>query len=102
MSALSDFYYESAQKALATVDPISPAPISPLCELGGTQENKRESAGSPAVPEPRAIDAYQYPRKIRPGCQHQLGCGCDPPYWLRPSSPEEQAREAKIQGKQHG
>jgi hypothetical protein len=47
MSALSDFYYEQAQKALATVDPIPPAPISPLCELGGTQANKRESVGSP-------------------------------------------------------
>jgi len=43
--------------------------------------------------EPRVIDAYRYPQKVRAGCQHQLGCGCDPPFWLRASSPAEQARE---------
>jgi hypothetical protein len=47
MSSLSDYYYEQAQKTLATVDPVPPAPISPPCESGGTQDNKRESAGSP-------------------------------------------------------
>jgi hypothetical protein len=77
MTSLSDYYFELAQKA--PNEPIPPAP------------NKTESAGSP-----RVIDAYLYPRKVRAGCQHQLGCGCDPPYWLRPSSPEEEAREAKI------
>ncbi len=97
MSELSDFFYEQAAKALNTVDPIPPAPISPPCATGEAQDNKREPAGSP-----RIIDAYLYPRKVRIGCQHQLGCGCDPPYWLRPSSPEEQVREAKIQGKHEG
>ena len=42
--------------------------------------------------EPRIIDAYRFPREIRPGCQHQLGCRCDPPYWLRLPSPQELAR----------
>lgn len=42
--------------------------------------------------EPRIIDAYTYPRRIQPGCQHQLGCKCDPPMWLRPPSPAELER----------
>ena len=46
---------------------------------------------------PRVIDAYRYPQRVRPGCTHQLGCKCDPPYWLRASSPAEEAREKAIQ-----
>lgn len=34
----------------------------------------------------RILDAYTQPRRLTPGCQHQLGCKCDPPYWLRPST----------------
>lgn len=45
-----------------------------------------------SVTESRIIDAYRYPRRIRPGCLHQLGCKCDPPYWLREPSPQEFAR----------
>lgn len=39
-------------------------------------------------------DAYASPRVIRPGCEHKLGCRCDPPYHLRESTPVEKAREA--------
>lgn len=46
---------------------------------------------------PREIDAYRYPQKVALGCQHQLGCKCDPPYWLRDSTPAEEAHEAKMQ-----
>lgn len=42
--------------------------------------------------EPRTIDAYRYGRRVREGCVHQLGCGCDAPYWLRLPSPAEQER----------
>lgn len=38
-------------------------------------------------------DAFNLPQSKRPGCQHQLGCKCTPPYYLRPSSPAEVARE---------
>jgi len=92
MSTLSDYYYELAEQSLN--EPVPPASHSSSCATGGAQRNHPEPAGSP-----RTIDAYLYPRKIRSGCQHQLGCGCDPPYWLRLSSPEEEAREARIQGK---
>lgn len=43
-------------------------------------------------PEPRMLDAYRYPRRIQPGCQHQLGCKCDAPYWLREPTPAELER----------
>jgi hypothetical protein len=43
--------------------------------------------------EPKLPDAYQQPQQVRPGCQHQLGCKCMPPYWLRASTPAEEARE---------
>jgi hypothetical protein len=97
MTRLTDFYYELAAKALNEAHPVEvlPAPISPPCASADVQDITKEPAGSP-----RVIDAYQYPRKVRPGCQHQLGCGCDPPYWLRLSSPEEAARELRIQGNQ--
>lgn len=49
-----------------------------------------------AKPPVNPVDAYLYPQQVRPGCQHQLGCRCLPPYWLRPSSPAEEAREARI------
>jgi hypothetical protein len=42
-------------------------------------------------------DAYRYARRIREGCQHQLACRCDPPYWLREPSPSELARWFKVQ-----
>lgn len=45
----------------------------------------------------RIVDAYQYPRRIQPGCMHQLACRCDPPYWLRDPSPAELARWHKTQ-----
>jgi len=47
--------------------------------------------------DPHPLDAYRYPRKIREGCTHQFPCKCDPPYWLRESSPAELEREAKRQ-----
>lgn len=47
--------------------------------------------------EPRVIDAYRFPQKVAPGCTHQLACKCDPPYWLRASTPAEEAHEAKMQ-----
>lgn len=40
----------------------------------------------------RPLDAYTIPRRIQPGCQHQLGCKCDPPYWLRDPTPVELTR----------
>lgn len=40
----------------------------------------------------KPVDAYRHAREIRPGCQHQLGCRCQPPFWLRPFSPAELAR----------
>lgn len=42
--------------------------------------------------EPRTLDAFRFPRRIQPGCQHQLGCKCDPPYWLRQPTAAELAR----------
>lgn len=32
---------------------------------------------------PDDYDAWEVPRKIQPGCPHQLGCKCEPPFWLR-------------------
>lgn len=56
--------------------------------------------------EPRVTDAYRYPQRVRPGCQHQLGCKCERPYWLRASSPAEEARESRMRpassGEKHG
>ena len=49
--------------------------------------------------EVKVIDAYRNPQALRPGCQHQLGCKCSPPYWLRPSSPQELAHEERIRSK---
>jgi len=50
---------------------------------------------SVAVEAPQAErDAYATKREERPGCQHQLGCRCDTPYHLRPSTRPEQQREA--------
>lgn len=42
--------------------------------------------------EARVIDAMRFPRRIQPGCMHQLGCKCDPPYWLREPTEQEFAR----------
>lgn len=42
-------------------------------------------------------NAYTQPRKVKPGCEHRLGCACDAPYWLRQSTPAEQAFEKAIQ-----
>jgi len=44
------------------------------------------------------LNAYRKPQQIRPGCQHQLGCRCDPPFWLRSSSPAEEAIADRIYG----
>lgn len=38
-------------------------------------------------------DAYRETQRVRPGCMHQLGCKCVPPYHLRASTPIEEARE---------
>lgn len=43
-------------------------------------------------------NAYELELKVRPGCMHRLGCKCETPYWLRPSTPDELRREEKIQG----
>lgn len=42
------------------------------------------------------LDAFTQPRVVRPGCQHNLGCRCEAPYWLRPSSLIEQQRESLL------
>lgn len=47
--SLSAYFYKLAEQHLNEVDPIPLAPISPPCEPGGTQDNKRESAGPPEV-----------------------------------------------------
>lgn len=40
------------------------------------------------------VDAYTRPRKIQEGCEHFMGrCRCGTPFWLRPPSPAERARE---------
>lgn len=41
----------------------------------------------------RMPDAFREPQRVQPGCMHQLGCKCTPPYHLRASSPIEEARE---------
>lgn len=48
------------------------------------------------------MNAYKEPRRIRSGCQHQLGCGCDPPYWLRESNVVERAYEERMWGSSYG
>ncbi len=47
------------------------------------------------------LDAFMHPQRVRPGCQHQLGCRCTPPYWLRESSPIESARVERWFGVRH-
>lgn len=42
--------------------------------------------------EPRTLDAYRYARHVREGCQHQMGCKCDAPMWLRLPTPAEESR----------
>jgi hypothetical protein len=42
------------------------------------------------------LDAYRNPLAVRPGCQHQLGCKCQAPYWLRPSTAAEELTEAQL------
>jgi hypothetical protein len=39
------------------------------------------------------LDAYRYARWTAEGCQHRLGCKCQVPFWLRPSSEAELERE---------
>lgn len=43
------------------------------------------------------MNAFTEPRKVQPGCQHQLGCKCEVPYHLRPSTPEERRIEERYQ-----
>lgn len=38
------------------------------------------------------LNAYARPRQVREGCQHILGCRCEPPYWLRLPTATELAR----------
>jgi hypothetical protein len=47
MSALSDFFYEQAEKALNTIGMIPPAPTPSACVDGETQRNHPEPVGSP-------------------------------------------------------
>lgn len=49
-------------------------------------------------PPEQSLNSYRRARRISPGCQHNLGCRCDPPYWLRPSTPEEEAIEERLYG----
>lgn len=43
----------------------------------------------------RPYDSYRRPRYIADGCDHAGPyCKCDPPFWLRESTPLEQARAA--------
>lgn len=51
--------------------------------------------------DPTEFDAYRIPRRVRDGCQHNLGCRCDPPYWLRASSQAEEVHERRIRGFDH-
>lgn len=46
----------------------------------------------------RELNAYRKPQSVRPGCTHQLGCRCDPPFWLRESSSAEDAIADRIYG----
>lgn len=46
-------------------------------------------------------DAFRNPQQVRPGCQHQLGCKCVAPYWLRESTPAEEAREQWLRDGAH-
>jgi len=38
-------------------------------------------------------NAFTQWREPRPGCQHQLGCKCLTPYYLRPSTEAEAQKE---------
>ncbi len=38
------------------------------------------------------LNAYTKPRQLIEGCEHRLGCKCDPPFWLRRPSPAEKQR----------
>lgn len=44
-------------------------------------------------------NAYLEGRRIQPGCKHMLGCKCEIPYHLRPSTSAEQKMEKRIRGK---
>jgi hypothetical protein len=48
----------------------------------------------------RDYDAYRRARVVREGCQHNLGCRCEPPYWLRASTPAEEMHEALMKPSQ--
>ena len=45
------------------------------------------------------MNAYRKARKINPGCQHLLGCKCEPPYWLRESTQAETEIECALSQK---
>lgn len=32
---------------------------------------------------PADFDCFIQARRVVEGCKHMLGCGCDPPFWLR-------------------
>lgn len=48
---------------------------------------------------PTELNAYRKPQAVKPGCMHQLGCRCTPPFWLRPASPAEDAIADRIYGR---
>lgn len=40
------------------------------------------------------MDAYRRARVVKDGCNHQLGCKCESPFWLRlPTAIEEETQE---------
>lgn len=49
--------------------------------------------------EGRTINAFAWPRKLIPGCDHnRLYCKCDTPYHLRQSTLDETLREHRAYG----
>ena len=39
---------------------------------------------------PEELDAWSRPRRVVEGCQHRMGCRCEPPFWLRlPTAAED-------------
>lgn len=41
-------------------------------------------------------NAYVNARRVQPGCEHRLGCKCDPPFWLRDRTEPEKEFELRV------
>lgn len=41
-------------------------------------------------------NAYSDPQRVRPGCEHRLGCKCDVPFWLRNYTQAENEFEQRM------